>query len=183
MESSDSPWVTMFVCANCVQGEMLPTSSDHIRSTIPDFGLPGRVDSSIIPCAGHIQTEHVLKVLEDGSDVVAVVACEDKNCHYSEGSRRCALRVEYIRSLVEEIGLGDGRIVLAHFSGTTVEDTLQAAEVNEKIESPATGSLEQKIKMVRDQVLEALRIVSPNPFSSPEKKTSMSKSSSKEGGW
>ena len=168
--SSNSPWVTMFICANCAPPGVVSTSSGHIRSTISDFGLPGRVDSNIIPCAGHIQTEHVLEVLEAGSDVVAVVACREENCHNSEGSRRCALRVEHIRSLVEEIGLGDGRMVLAHLPGAVVEDTLPAAEVDGKIEPPDTEILEREVKAVRDQVLEALRIVPPNPFSSPEKK-------------
>jgi hypothetical protein len=146
------------------------TSSRRSRPTVPDFGLPGRVDKVLIPCAGRIQPEHVLKALEAGSDVVAIVACEEGNCHYSEGSRRCALRVEHIRSLVEEIGLGESRLVLAHLPGTAVEDMLLTAEPDVKTEPPDDkAQWEQKIGAVRDQVLEALRITPPNPLAASAK--------------
>lgn len=184
VESSDSPWVTMLVCTNCARPGVISTSSCRIRPVVPDFGLPGRVDNIIIPCAGRIQPEHVLKVLEAGSDVVAVVACEDENCHYSEGSRRCALRVEYIRSLIEEIGLGERRLVLAHLPGTAVEDMMMTAKADGKILSSNIGNasgmeqkLQQKIEAVREQVLEALRIVSPNPLAAPIEKSATKKSS------
>jgi coenzyme F420-reducing hydrogenase delta subunit len=159
----------MFVCTNCARPGAASTSSRRARPSVPDFGLPGRVDQIVIPCAGRIQPEHVLKALEAGSDVVAVVACEEGNCHYSEGSRRCALRVEHIGSLIEEIGLGEGRLVLAHLPGTAVEDMLLTAEPGSKIEPPDAAALDQKVGAVRDQVLEALRIVPANPLAAAQK--------------
>ena len=35
-----------------------------------------------------------------------VVACDEDNCHHLEGSRRCARRVDYLRGILDEVGLG-----------------------------------------------------------------------------
>ena len=124
--------------------------------------MPGHVHQVIIPCAGRLQPEHVLKAFESGSQVVSVVACEEDNCHFAEGSRRCALRVEYIRSLLNEIGLGEGRLLLSYLPGSAVEDL--------DLASGRSNSLDQLIPLtapitaIRDQVIEALRTCPPNPL-------------------
>lgn len=146
MERYDSYRITIFVCANSAcQGGVL-TDGGAACPEIPDSGLPGRVRQIVLPCAGDLQPERILKTFEDGSDVIVVIACEEDNCHYSEGSRRCALRVEYIRSLIEEIGLGEGRLLFFRLPGSAVVP------------------LEDSIRAIRDQVLEALRIYPPNPL-------------------
>lgn len=162
MESSGSSWVAMFVCANCARPGRELTSAGRQRPEVPDFGLPGRVQPIIIPCAGRLQPEHVLKALESGVDVVSVVACEDSNCHYAEGSRRCALRVDFIRSLLEEIGLGEGRLLLSHLPGSAAEDMAMAS--GSAAAAPAPELLQSRIAAIRDQVMEALRLCPANPF-------------------
>jgi len=162
VESSDSSWVTMFVCANCARPGKELSSARRSRPEVPDFGLPGRVRQIVIPCAGRLQPENVLKAFESGSDVVAVTACEEGNCHYAEGSRRCALRVEFIRSLLQEIGLGEGRLLLCHLPGSAAED-LKLTSGDPEVSS-SSESLEAKIAEIRDQIAEALRVCPPNPL-------------------
>ena len=158
----DSTRIAVFVCANCARPGKEFTSSGRARPVIPDFNLPGQVHQVIIPCAGRLQPEHVLKAFESGSQVVSVVACEEDNCHFAEGSRRCAIRVEYIRSLLNEIGLGEGRLLLSYLPGSAVED-LDIASGKSTKAGPGKD-LTVSIKEIREQVIEALRTCPPNPL-------------------
>ena len=88
--------VTIFVCANCARAGQAPTSAGRPRPAVPDFGWPWPVREILVPCTGRLQPEHVLKAFESGSGVVSIVACEEDNCHYLEGSKRCARRADYL---------------------------------------------------------------------------------------
>lgn len=152
----------MFVCANCARPGKELSSARRSRPEVPDLRLPGHVRQIVIPCAGRLQPENVLKAFEAGSDVVAVTACDEGNCHYAEGSRRCALRVESIQSLLQEIGLGEARLVLCHLPGSAAEDLkLTSGEAGT---SSSPELLEVKIQEIRDQITEALRVCPPNPL-------------------
>jgi coenzyme F420-reducing hydrogenase delta subunit len=154
--------VTVFVCANCARPPKETTSAKRARPTVPDLRLPGTVRQVIIPCTGRLQPEHVLKAFETGSSVVSVIACQDDNCHYIEGSRRCARRVDYIRSILKEIGLGDERLLLSYLPGSAMEDL--ALATGEGAGNISSDTLEAQVAAIRDQVLQALRTNPPNPL-------------------
>lgn len=154
--------VTVFVCANCTRPGEVPTSAGRSRPTVPDFNWPGFIKQIIIPCAGRLQPEHVLRAFEVGSSIVSVVACQEDNCHQAEGSRRCARRADYIRSLLNEIGLGEERLLLLHLPGSAKQDLALIA--GRPVSEPAGDLLKDQIAGVRDQVLEALRLCPPNPL-------------------
>ncbi len=156
------PTVSVFVCTNCARPGKQTTSAGRPRPSIPEFGWPVPVQLIRVPCAGRIQPEHILKVFESGSDLVAVVACEGENCHYIEGSKRCSRRVEFIRSILEEIGLGEERLLLFFLPGSAAEDMLATA--GKKAEAVNPESLKQKIDSIREQTAKALEILPPNPL-------------------
>jgi F420-non-reducing hydrogenase iron-sulfur subunit len=158
----DSAGITVFVCANCARPGMKPATAVKARPVVPDFNWPGRVQQIVVPCTGRLQPEHVLKAFESGSSVVSVVACREDNCHYIEGSRRCALRVNYIRSILKEIGLGEGRLLLSYLPGSASQD-LARAEGKATAENQL-DSLETQIAAIRDEVLEVLHTYPPNPL-------------------
>ncbi len=158
--------IALFVCANCARPGRKPTSAERARPVVPGFNLPGRVDRVVLPCAGRLQPEHVLKAFETGCRVVSVVACEEQNCHHAEGSRRCSLRVQYVRSLLEEIGLGEGRLVLAHLPGSALEDLKASGGRPAAGISPDTPAA--RLEGIRKAILEALGDSPPNPLAEPE---------------
>jgi F420-non-reducing hydrogenase iron-sulfur subunit len=158
----DSAGVTVFVCANCARPAKEMTSAKRARPVVPDLRLPGLVQQVIVPCSGRLQPEHVLKAFETGSSVVSVIACQDDNCHYIEGSRRCARRVDYIRSILNEIGLGDERLLLSYLPGSAMED-LALANGDTTDKNPA-DPLDAKIAAIREQVILALQTNPPNPL-------------------
>lgn len=166
----DSTKITMFVCANCARAGKELTSAGRARPVVPDFNLPGYVQSIVVPCTGRLQPEHLLRAFETGSSVVSVVACQEDNCHYAEGSPRCALRVELVQSILKEIGLGEERLLLSYLPGSASEDLAMAA--GKSAGSINADSLNAQIAAIRNRIIEALRTYPPNPLqqASPEGK-------------
>jgi coenzyme F420-reducing hydrogenase delta subunit len=120
------------------------------------------VRQALVSCTGRLQPEHVLKAFEAGSEAVLMVACEDDNCHHLEGSKRCARRVAYIRSLLDEIGLGGERLLLFHLPGTAAED--MALGSGKTVEALTAAEVDTLAAAVRDVVLDILRDLPPNPL-------------------
>jgi len=157
---STQPAVTVFLCANCARQAQAPTSAGRPRPSIPNFGWTIPVRQVLVPCTGRLQPEHVLKAFESGASLVCTVACVEDNCHYLEGSKRCARRADYIRSILQEVGLGAERLMLFHLPGTATEDMTVAA--GRQAPGEATGALE--LGTIRDAVMERLRGLPPNPL-------------------
>jgi F420-non-reducing hydrogenase iron-sulfur subunit len=154
--------VTAFVCANCARPSTTPDSTGRSRSAVPSFEWPFPVREVLVPCTGRIQPEHVLKAFESGADVVCTVACEEDNCHYLEGSARCARRVDYLRGVLDEVGLGGGRLMLFHLPGTAAEDTALAAGRAATVCSADTQHAQ--VAAIRDEISRALDRLAHNPL-------------------
>ena len=91
-----------------------------------------------------------------------MIACQENNCHYLEGSKRCARRAAFIGSILDEIGLGGHRLLLFHLPGTAAED--MALGSGRTVEALAPGALESLAAAIRDEVVETLRALSPSPL-------------------
>jgi F420-non-reducing hydrogenase iron-sulfur subunit len=153
--------ITVFVCANCARSAHVPSSAHRTRPVVPDFNWPAPTKQVILPCTGRLQPEHILKAFEAGSSVVSVVACREDNCHHVEGSRRCAHRIDYIRSLLNEIGLGEGRLLFFKLPGSASEDMALGAG---KAVPECAANLDSFVASVRDESIRALATLPPNPL-------------------
>ena len=160
MESVSDSSVTVFVCANCARPGREVSSAGRVRPEVPDFNWPRTFQQVVVPCTGRLQPEHVLRAFESGATIVSVIACAEENCHYIEGSRRCAHRVEYIRSILREIGLGDERLLLSYLPGSATEDLV----VNKRGGSNGSDSLNGRLAAIRDQVFQSLRSFPCSPL-------------------
>lgn len=63
-----------------------------------------------LPCSGKLDLLYLIKAFETGADGVMVITCKQGACRYLEGNLRAARRAEAVDSLLEEIGVGRGRI-------------------------------------------------------------------------
>lgn len=61
-------------------------------------------------CGGRMSAGLVLRALESGVDGVAVVACDDRDCHYGFGSGKCAEEFELARRMSYLLGIEDERL-------------------------------------------------------------------------
>jgi coenzyme F420-reducing hydrogenase delta subunit len=159
------PAITLFVCANCARPGEAPTSAGRPRPSVPNFAWPWPVREVVVPCTGRLQPEHVLKAFDSGASVVCAVACQEDNCHYLEGSPRCARRVDYLRSILDEIGLGADRLLLFHLPGTASED--MALAMGRHATARSSEDLDARLADIRDRVVQALQDLPPNPLHEP----------------
>jgi F420-non-reducing hydrogenase iron-sulfur subunit len=170
-EPGASPYVTVFMCANCARASQTPEAVGRSRPSVPSFDWPMPVQEVLIPCTGRLQPEHVLKAFESGARLVAVVACREDNCHHLEGSKRCARRVDYVRGILDEVGLGAERLMLFSLPGTAAQDMARTAGRQEPVAGPeiAAGpeSAAAEVAAIRRAVLSALETLTPTPLDIP----------------
>lgn len=112
LETGDSfePDITAFTCIYC--GAMAGDSAGTERVT-----YPANVKFIRLPCTGKVDVEYILKAFEQGADGVYVIACPIGNCHHEWGNVRATKRVEYAKKLLDDIGLGRGRLGIYYASG------------------------------------------------------------------
>ena len=152
--------IVAFVCENCGRPGIAPSSGIRRRPVLPDFAWPFAVHEVAVPCSGRVQPEHFLKALEDGADAVAVICCEEGNCHHLEGNRRCERRLGYVNSLVQEAGLGGDRLAIFHLPGSAKQDMALGTGT-----TPMTDlAMPAKIAAVRDAFVARVATISRNPL-------------------
>ena len=77
---------------------------------------PPNVKIILVPCSGKVDAIHLLHAIQKGADGVYVVGCLEGTCHYNEGNFRARERVEYVRMLLEEVGLEPDRVRMYNLS-------------------------------------------------------------------
>jgi len=154
------PKVTVFVCANCARGAVVASATPR-PTEAPKFDWPFTIEQVMVPCTGIVQPEHLLKAVEAGADLVCVIGCDPDNCHRFEGCRRAARRVEYVGQLLEDLGLEAGRVMWLSLPGSASQDLAAGAGIGQA--DPCEG-LGEKVRLVRDQVVERLSSLVPNPL-------------------
>lgn len=69
-----------------------------------------------VPCSGRINPLFILKALEGGHDGVLVVGCHPGDCHYKEGNYLGRRKFATLKSFLEYLGIGEGRVQFAWVS-------------------------------------------------------------------
>jgi coenzyme F420-reducing hydrogenase delta subunit len=59
-----------------------------------------------------VDVPYLIKAFETGADGVAIVTCPKNECRHFEGNLRAHKRAEAVESLLEEIGMGAGRMAV-----------------------------------------------------------------------
>ncbi len=151
---------TVFLCANCARPGRRCTSSGRPPPDVPGFQWPASIEQILLPCTGRLQPEHVLKAFESGADLVCAIGCQEDNCHHLEGSRRCARRVDHVRSILREIGLGGERLLFFTLPGTAAED--MALGAGEPAPARASPDMAALIAAIRDRVVATIEVLPPS---------------------
>ena len=74
-----------------------------------------------LPCSGKVDIPYLIKAFESGATGVMVVTCKQEDCHYIQGSFRAGNRVRNVDDLLEEVGLGRGRIACVSLDERGIE--------------------------------------------------------------
>jgi coenzyme F420-reducing hydrogenase delta subunit len=81
-----------------------------------------------LPCSGKVDILYLTKAFETGADGVAVVICKKGDCRYLEGNLRASKRVEAVDTLLDEIGLGKGRMAIIQMGDGGIEQVIREVE-------------------------------------------------------
>ncbi len=81
-----------------------------------------------LPCSGRADILYLMKAFETGADGVAVVMCRQGECRYLEGNLRARKRAEAVNALLEEIGLGGGRMAIIQMNDGGIEQVVREVE-------------------------------------------------------
>ena len=104
------------------------TSLDPVE-LVRSYGEQGDELKTIpLPCSGKVDILYLTKAFETGADGVAIVTCKQGECRYLEGNLRARKRAEAVEALLEEIGLGKGRMVTIQMSDGGIEQVIREVE-------------------------------------------------------
>jgi F420-non-reducing hydrogenase iron-sulfur subunit len=96
--------IQLFYCANSVTEAEL----QDLQRQLDTDGLR----TLSLPCSGKATIPYLLKAFEKGADGVVLYTCPEAQCKHLEGNLRASKRAEAVDGLLDEIGLGKGRVVV-----------------------------------------------------------------------
>jgi F420-non-reducing hydrogenase iron-sulfur subunit len=124
-----SPEIIAFCCDYCARSAAALAGSKRMQ-------YPAGVRIISTPCTGKIEIEHILQAFEKGADGILIVGCLEGDCHFVEGNLRARVRVERVRSILDEIGLGAERLKMVNLSDAMASEFVQ--HMKDAVESVKT---------------------------------------------
>lgn len=112
--------VCVFYCSNSLNREDFARCNGKVQSS--------ELKTISLPCSGKIDIPYMVKAFETGADGVVVVTCPEGECQNLEGNLRAQKRTQAVESLLEEVGLGKGRIKLLQLKEGGPEQTMEEIE-------------------------------------------------------
>jgi F420-non-reducing hydrogenase iron-sulfur subunit len=132
------PQIVAFCCLHCAYAAADLAGGSRC-------GYPSSLKIVAVPCTGRVDSLHLLKAFEDGADGVMVAGCLPGRCHFQTGNLHANQRVEYIRHLLDEIGLEGERVRMVNVSaGMGVQFAERAKEMAESINALGPNPLRKK---------------------------------------
>ncbi|MBT7059365.1 MAG: hydrogenase iron-sulfur subunit [Lentisphaerae bacterium] len=95
--------IAVFACANSAA----PAAASAIRV---GWGAKAAVQVIPVPCAGKVDSRHILMALERGAKHVFVLGCNPESCQYIDGASRARTRTAELKELLGQAGLDAGRV-------------------------------------------------------------------------
>ena len=109
--------IYLFHCSNSLDTEAL-------RRSFSESEKGDKLKTISLPCSGKLELIYLLKAFESGADGVVLITCKPGECRYLEGNLRAEKRAEAVNSILEEAGLGKGRITVIQTSGNNDSDNI-----------------------------------------------------------
>jgi len=136
------PTIVAFCCHFCAY-----TAADLAGTMRLQY--PPNVRIIRIPCTGKVDVRHLLEAFEKGADGVYVAGCLEGDCHYLKGNFRAKKRVALAKQILEDAGIGGGRLEMYNMSAAMGPRFAEVArEMTEKIRqlgpSPIKRNAERK---------------------------------------
>ena len=114
------------------------------------LSYPPNVKIVKVPCTGRVDTLLILKAFESGVDGVYLAGCLEGECHFLRGNLRAKKRVQYTKTLLDEVGLGSGRVEMVNMSSAKGQRFAEVArEMTDKIRALGPSPVKNRVRGVQ----------------------------------
>lgn len=121
------PVIVAFCCHYCAY-----TAADMAGSM--RLSYPSNVKIIRVPCTGKVDIKHMMQAFQMGADGVYVAGCLEGDCHFKNGNKKAARRVQRVKILLDEIGIEPERVEMIMMSAGMGEYfARKASDITEKI--------------------------------------------------
>jgi coenzyme F420-reducing hydrogenase delta subunit len=103
------PEIIVFACHYCAYAAADLAGSMRLQ-------YPSTIRMIKLPCTGKLEVIHLLRALEAGADGVYAAGCLEGECHYLKGNLWARKRVDYVKTLLPEVGLEPERVEMFNMS-------------------------------------------------------------------
>ncbi|MFH1103254.1 MAG: hydrogenase iron-sulfur subunit [Pseudomonadota bacterium] len=126
------PKITVFFCVNT-----FPDEGAFAEGIEKSFEM----NAVQIACSGMVKDVVLLKAFEAGADSVMVMVCPEGSCRYLNGNIRAKKRVQFVKRILKEIGLGENRLNIYNIASGDKKGAIHAfqnilSDLNRQGESP-----------------------------------------------
>lgn len=105
------PRILGFVCNWCTYAGADLAGTSRIQ-------YPPNIRIVRLMCSGSVDPLYVLKSLLEGADGVLIGGCHPGDCHYTNGNYKARRRIVMLKSILQQVGLEDERVVLRWISAS-----------------------------------------------------------------
>ena len=103
------PEIIVFACHYCAYAAADLAGSMRLQ-------YPSNIRMIKLPCTGKLEVIHLLRAIEAGADGVYAAGCLEGECHYLKGNLWARKRVNYVKTLLEELGMEPERVEMYNMS-------------------------------------------------------------------
>ena len=103
------PEIIVFACHYCAYAAADLAGSMRLQ-------YPTNIRMIKLPCTGKLEVIHLLRAIEAGADGVYAAGCLEGECHYLKGNLWARKRVNYVKTLLEELGMEPERVEMYNMS-------------------------------------------------------------------
>ena len=129
MTESFEPRILAYCCKYCAYAAADLAGSMRLN-------YPSNVKVIQVPCTGRVDIMHLLRAIEDGADGVYVAGCMEGECHFMAGNLRARKRVNYVKKVMEEIGIEPQRVAMFNLSSAMGPRFAEiAAEMTQRVKA------------------------------------------------
>lgn len=116
------PEIVVAFCRRAVAEEIDPI-------TAPKAAPELRLRFATLTCSSKLELPHLFRMLEGGADGLLLVTCPVDGCARQVGATMSGKRVERGQKLLDEAGVGGGRLALERGRNLTLDELVRRARV------------------------------------------------------
>ena len=138
MTATIEPNIIAFCCKYCSYAAADLAGSMRLS-------YPANIKVIQVPCTGRVDIIFLLRAVEDGADGIYVAGCLEGECHFLEGNLRARKRVNYVKRVLEEIGIEPARVEMFNLSSAMGPRFAEIArEMTQRIQELGPSPLRMK---------------------------------------